>query len=189
MQSQSFSGVSIHMHTHTYTHACTHTCTRTCTHAHAHSHMHTRTCTHTHAHTHIHTRTCTHARMRTHTHVDGRVMMTHTLMPTLGLTCAQTHAHLGRACYSTSKSASITHTHTHAHTNSFLLVIRLKMTHTQRHLLIPMPTLDCLHKHLLLLHAYRSVLSHACGDTRNLRTYTSVRRVLFVETIVLQTVL
>ena len=65
----------------------------------------------------------------------------HTPLPTLDLyVCANTHAHLVRVIYSPSRSASITHTH------SCLLEIWLMMTLT--YTLIPMPTLDLLHKHI-----------------------------------------
>ena len=61
------------------------------------------------------------------------------------------------------------------------------MTHTYTP--IPMPTLDCLHKTYFFTFT-GAFFWHACGDTRNLRTYiTSERRVFLVETVVLQTVL
>ena len=51
--------------------------------------------------------------------------------------------------------------HTHIHTSSCVLEICLVMTHIHTPIPIlplkPMPTLDCLHKHIFLLHVYRSV--------------------------------
>ena len=44
------------------------------------------------------------------------------------------------------------HKHTHTQVATCLLEIWLMMTHTYR----PMPTVDCLHKHIFLLHVYRS---------------------------------
>ena len=76
-------------------------------------------------------------------------------MPTLYLTCAKVHTHLGCASYSSSRSASITH----IHTSSCLLEIWLMMTRAFTP--IPMPTLDCLHKYIFLLHANSSAfLTH-----------------------------
>ena len=58
---------------------------------------------------------------------------THTPMPTVDLTCAQTHSHIsGRFFYSTPRSTSW-HTHTHTHTSSYELEICLTMTHTYTH--------------------------------------------------------
>ena len=45
--------------------------------------------------------------------------------------------------------------YTHIHTSSCLLEFWLKITHTYTP--VPMPTLDWLHKHIFLLHVYRSV--------------------------------
>ena len=69
-------------------------------------------------------------------------------MPALDLTCARTHTHLVRDIYSPSRSASITHTHTQ--------VAVYWRCGWWWHTPIPMPTLDCLHKHIFLLHVYRS---------------------------------
>ena len=105
-------------------------------------------------------------------------MMRHipTPMSTLYLTGAQTHTHLRAASNSTSRSASITHAH------SCLLEIRLMTymyTHTHTHAWLFAQT-----------HITGTFPLHACGVTRNLRTYfTSVRRVFLVETVVVQTVL
>ena len=61
-----------------------------------------------------------------------------------------THTHLGRFFYSTSRSASIRHTHTSS------CVLEILFT-DNTHIHTPMPTLDCLHKYIFLLHVYRSV--------------------------------
>ena len=70
----------------------------------------------------------------------------HTPMPTLDLTCVQTHTHILGHFFC---SASIKQTHK----STCVLEICLIMTHT----LMPIPTLDCLHKHIFLLYVYRSV--------------------------------
>ena len=88
----------------------------------------------------------------------------HLFMPTIDLTCAQTHAHLTRVCYSTSRSAFITPTHTQV-----AVYWRFGWWwHTHTHLLIAMSTFDCLHKHLFLVQAYRSVF------LARLRRYTKL---------------
>ena len=103
----------------------------------------------------------------------------HTHMLNLDLTCAQTHTHSsGRFSYSTPRSASW-----HTHTNSCILVICLMMTH-------PYPRLVALQNTYFSFTFTGTFLLHACGVTRNWRTYfISVRRVFLVETVVLQTVL
>ena len=87
-------------------------------------------------------------------------------MSTLDLTCVQSYKHThisGRFFYSTSSSAYIiythtpthTHTHTHMHSSSCVLEIFLMIhthTHTHTH-----AHADCLHKHIFLLHVYRSI--------------------------------
>ena len=104
----------------------------------------------------------------------------------------------------------ILHVHKHTHTSRGTSLIALPgalplHTHTQKQVCtgdllddgthiqthITLATLDCLHKHLFLLHVYRSIPLHTCGvTTLNWSTYfTSVQRVFLVETVVLQTVL
>ena len=74
------------------------------------------------------------------------------------------------------------HTHTHTHTSSYELEICLTMTHSY-------PRLVALQNTFLSTFT-EAFLFHACGVTRNWRTYfISVRRVFLVETVVLQTVL
>ena len=113
-------------------------------------------------------------------------MMTHTCTHTYAhpwsYVCTNPHTHIWCAPFTALPGVLPLHTHT----SSCLLEIWLMMTHTYTP--IPMPTLECLHKHIFLLHVYRS--SRACGDTRDLRSYfTSVRRVFLVETVLFQTVL
>ena len=106
-------------------------------------------------------------------------------MPTLDLTCAQTLSHIsGCFFYSTPRSAS---GHTHTHTSCCVLEICLMMTHTYTH---PYSRLIALHNTHFSLTFTGAFPLHACGVTRNWRTYfISGRRVFLVETIVLQTVL
>ena len=104
---------------------------------------------------------------------------THTPMPTLDLNCAQTHSHIsGRFFYSSPRSASW-----HTHASSCVLEICLMMTHTHTHVWL----LFTAHFSFTFTGAFPL---HACGVTRNWRTYfISVRRVFLIETVVLQTVL
>ena len=89
---------------------------------------------------------------------------------------AQTHIHLG-VCFFLALLGALP---LYIQTRSCLLEIWL-MTHAA----IIILTLDCLHKHTFLCHAYRRVFL-----TRNLRTYfTSVGRVFLGKTVILQTVL
>ena len=75
------------------------------------------------------------------------------------------------------------HTHTHTHTSSCVLEICLMMIH-------PYPRLIALHNTYFSFTFTGAFPLHACGVKRNWRTYfISVRRVFFVETVVLQTVL
>ena len=61
--------------------------------------------------------------------------------------------------------------------------------HTHTHL-YPCPRLIAFTNTYFFFKFTGAFFSHACGDTRNFRTYfTSVRRVFLLETIVLQTVL
>ena len=77
---------------------------------------------------------------------------------------------------------------THTHTSSCVLEICLMMTHTYTHP-YPYPRLIALHNTYFSFTFTGAFPLHACGVTRNRRTYfISVRRVL-VETVVLQTVL
>ena len=106
---------------------------------------------------------------------------THTPMPNLDITCAQTHSHIsGRFFYSTSRSSSWhthmctgdlfnddTHTHTHTHTHVSL--------HYTTHI-----SLSRLQERFSCTHA----ALHATGVL-----ISSVWRVFLVETVVLQTVL
>ena len=85
-------------------------------------------------------------------------------------------------------SQSFSGVNVHTHTSSYLPESE---DDRQTHMHPLIPTLDCLHKHTLLSHGYRSVsLLYACSVTRNLQTYyTRVGRDFLVETVVLQTVL
>ena len=75
--------------------------------------------------------------MMTHTHI-------HTPMPTFDLTLHK-HTHTSWcASFIALPGAFPLYTRTHTHTSSCVLEICLMMTHT----FIPMPTLDCLHKHI-----------------------------------------
>ena len=93
------------------------------------------------------------------------------------------HTHIsGRFLYSTPRSASW-----HTHTSSYELEICLTMTHTYTH---SYPRLVALQNTYFSSTFTEAFLVHACGVTRNWRTYfISVRRVFLVETVVLQTVL
>ena len=65
----------------------------------------------------------------------------------------RTNTHIsGRFFYSTSRRASVTHTHT-----SSCVLKNLFNDDTQILIPIPVPTLDCLRKHIFRLHTYRSV--------------------------------
>ena len=76
---------------------------------------------------------------------------------------------------------------THTQTSSYELEICLIMTHTYTH---PYPRLVALQTTYFSFTFTGAFLLHACGVTRNWRTYfISVRRVFLVETVVLQTVL
>ena len=105
-------------------------------------------------------------------------------MPTLDLMCAQTHPHIsGRFFYSTSRNATITHPNTH--TQLFTGDLFNDDTHPY-----PCPRLMACTNAYFTFTFTRAFPLHACGVTRNWRTYfTSVRRVVLVETVVLQTVL
>ena len=140
-----------------------------------------------------HTQSCPPLILRVHQHAQETQ---YTLSHTPRTHTTHTHTHSVHT-HTHSVHTLTTHSHTpHTHvprtrtpprTHSCLMAVWLMMAHTYTP--IPMPTLDCLHKHLFLLHAYRSVFSQACSDTHNLHTYfTSMRRVCLVETSVLQTV-
>ena len=108
--------------------------------------------------------------------------------PCLPLTLrAHRHSHIsGRFFYSTPNSASW---HTHTHTSSCVEEICLMMTHTYAHP-YSYPRLTALHTTYFFFMFTGAFLLHACGVTRNWRTYfISVWRVFLVETVVLQTVL
>ena len=127
---------------------------------------------------------------------DDRHTRTHTYThPCLPLILrAHKHSHIsGRFFYSTPRSTSWhTHTHTHnththTHTSSYELEICLAMTHTYTH---SYPRLVALQNTYFSSSFTEAFLLHACGVTRNWRTYfISVRPVFLVETVVLQTVL
>ena len=121
--------------------------------------------------THTHTSSCwRESDDAGHTHI-------HTLMPTLNLTCARTHTHIGCAHLQPFQECfDNTHTHTqvtvywrfswwwHAHTHTHIYASLLAQTH-----IFPSGEFP--------LHAY--------GVTCNLRTYfTSMRRVFLVQTVV-----
>ena len=117
--------------------------------------------------------TDTHIRTHTHTHAYP-----------WSYVCTNTHISRGRFFYSTPRSASW-----HTHTSSCVLEICLMMTHTYTHP-CPYPRLIALHNTYFSFMFTGAFLLHACGVTRNWRTYfISVRRVFLVETVVLQTVL
>ena len=76
---------------------------------------------------------------------------------------------------------------THTHTSSCVLEICLMLTHTYTH---PYPRLIALHNTYFSFTFTGACPLHACGVTRNWRTYfIRVRLVFLVETVVLQTVL
>ena len=101
-------------------------------------------------------------------------------MPTLYLACAQTHSRIsGRFFYSTPKSASW-----HTHTSSYELEICSLIIHTYTH---TYPRLVALQNTCFSFTFTGAFLLHACGVTRNWRTYFII--VFLVETVVLQTVL
>ena len=134
------------------------------------------------------------AYIHTQVAVDGRVMMPPTH--------AYTHSCLPLILRSWGEWWCRTHTNIYTHP-CLPLILRsypLPYIHTQVvvywrvgwwwHTPIPMPTLDCLHRHIFLLMFTGAFPLHACGVTRKLRTYfTSVQRVFLVETVVLQTAL
>ena len=92
---------------------------------------------------------------------------THTPMPTLDLTCAQIHTSRGASFIALPGALHETHTYTH-----------------------PYPRLIALRNTYFSFTFTGEFPLHACGVTRNWRTYfISVRRVFLVETVVLQTVL
>ena len=79
------------------------------------------------------------------------------------------------------------HAHTHTLRSNCVLEICLTMTHTYTH---SYPRLVALQNTYFSSTFTEAFLFHACGVTRNWRTYfISVRRVFLVETVVLQTVL
>ena len=96
---------------------------------------------------------------------------------------AQTHIYLGaRILLALSGLLPL-----HTQTSSYLLEIWSMMTDTHTHTHTPMPTVDSLHKNT---HSSFMLTGAFPLLARNLRTYfTSVGRVFFVETVVLQTVL
>ena len=75
---------------------------------------------------------------------------THTHAHPWSYVCTNTHTSLGLPLIALPGTLPL-----HTHTSSCLLEIWLTMTHTYTP--IPMPTLYCLHKHIFLLHVYRSV--------------------------------
>ena len=82
-----------------------------------------------------------------------------------------------------------THTHTHAHTHTAVYWRFGWWWHKHTHLYPCARLIACTNTYFFFTFT-DAFFSHACGDTRNLRTYfTSVRRVFVVETVVLQTVL
>ena len=111
---------------------------------------------------------------------------THTPMPTIDLTCAQTHTHLGRASIALPGALSLhTHTHTHKQLSTGDLVDDDMHTHTHVHAwLLAQKT----HVSFTFTGAFPL---HACGVTRNLRTYFAsvCDEPSLVGTVVLQTVL
>ena len=119
---------------------------------------------------HTHTRNCRRESDDTDTH-------THPHAHSWSYVCTNTHTHLGV------RHLSITHT------ISCVLEIWLMTTHTYTHP-YPWPRLiTCTITYFSFTFTGAFPL-HACGVTRNWRTYfTSVRRVFLVETVVWQTVL
>ena len=102
-------------------------------------------------------------------------------MPTLGLTCVQTHTHTSRGTFIALLGALP------LHTSSCVLEICLMMTHAYTH------PYSC-PRLIASTNTYFSTITgafplHTCCVTRNWRTcFTSVRQVFLVETVVLQTV-
>ena len=103
-------------------------------------------------------------------------------MPTLDLTGSQTHTHTSRDALLIALPRALP---LHTPISSCLLEIRLIMTHTYTH---PYLLIACTNPYFSFTFPGAFPL-HACGVTRNWRTYfTSMRRVFLVETAVLHTV-
>ena len=133
-----------------------------------------------------HSALLTYIYIQTHTHAsscllergNGRHTLTHTYIPTLHLVCTNTHTSHGSV--STSRIASNTYMDKWLHTAD--LVDDDRHTHT------PIPMLDCLYKHSLILDL-QECLPYTGRTTRNLRTcFTSMGQIFLLETVVLQTV-
>ena len=80
--------------------------------------------------------------------------MTHMYIHLCPLLLLRVHEHTLIWCAPFTALPGVLPLHTHTNTSRCLLEIWLMMTHTYAP--IPMPTLDCLHKHIFL-HVYRSV--------------------------------
>ena len=124
--------------------------------------------------------------MMTDTHIR-----THTHIHAYPWSCVRTNTHTSRGASFIALPGALhdthTHTHTHTHTSSYELEICLTMTHTYTH---SDPRLVALQNTYFSSTFTEAFLFHACGVTRNWRTYfIRVRRVFLVETVVLQTVL
>ena len=93
---------------------------------------------------------------------------------TLDITCAQTRTHHETLSYSTSRSASITRTHT----GSCILEICFMILHRYTHPCSCPLLIACTNTYFSFTFT-RAFPLHACGVTRNWRTYfISVRRLL-----------
>ena len=132
--------------------------------------------------------------MYNHIRISGRFFystsrsasITHTpKLPTLNILRVYNFTHIsGRFFYSTPGALPL-----HTHTSSCALEVCLMMTHTYTHL-YPCPRLIACTNTYFSFTFTGALLVHACGVTRNWRTYfTSVQRVFLVETVVLQIVL
>ena len=112
---------------------------------------------------------------------NGRHTCTYT-HTTLDFACTNAHTSRGAPLVSASRIASITYTDKQLSTGD--------LVGDDINTLIPIPTLDSLHKRPFLLHAYWSVsLTRTQHYTQFAFFYSSVGRVFLVETVVLQTVL